>query len=99
MRNAAALGRTAAPMTPEIFKSAFSTDMGNVSQAVPSIHPGISIDCFPVSNHQPEFAAHAVTAAGDRAVADGALLMAWTAIDAAGAGPLRDWLLAGHRPR
>jgi len=34
-------------------------------------------------NHQPEFAAHSVGAAADRAVMDGALALAWTAIDAA----------------
>ena len=32
---------------------------------------------------QPEFAAHCVTAAADRAVADGAVALAWTAIDMA----------------
>lgn len=92
--NAAAIGRQATEMTPEIFRRAFSTDMGNVSQAIPSIHPGISLDCYPDGNHQPEFAAHSVSAAGDRAVLDGALLMAWTAIDVASETSTRARLLA-----
>ena len=34
---------------------------------IPSIHPLIGIDSLPAVNHQPEFAAHCVTAAADRA--------------------------------
>ena len=60
-----------------------STDMGNVSKVVPSIHPMISIDSLPASNHQPEFAAHTVTPAGEKAIIDGAVGMAWTVIDVA----------------
>ena len=37
-----------------------STDMGNVSQVVPAIHPYIGIDSLPALNHQREFAAHCV---------------------------------------
>lgn len=58
-----------------------STDMGNVSLALPAIHPRISINSLPATNHQPEFAAHCTTADADRAVLDGATAMAWTAID------------------
>ena len=95
--NARTLGREPGEMTAEVFKRAFSTDMGNVSQVIPSIHPGLSLDCFPDANHQPEFAAHAASGAGDRAVLDGALLLAWTAIDAATTPELRARLLA-RRP-
>ena len=59
-----------------------STDMGNVSQVVPAIHPYIGIDSLPAVNHQPAFAAATVTPAADRAVRDGAVLLAQTAIDA-----------------
>jgi hypothetical protein len=48
-------------------------------------------------NHQPEFAAACVTPSADTAVRDGALALAWTAIDAAGPGELREQLLA-RRP-
>jgi amidohydrolase len=70
----------------------FSTDMGNVSLAIPSIHPCLAIDTDGAVNHQPEFARAAVNASADRAVAEGALGMAWTVVDLA-TGPLRDRLL------
>ena len=60
-----------------------STDMGNVSQQVAAIHPYIGIDSLPAVNHQPEFAAAAVTAAADRAAVDGARALALTLLDAA----------------
>jgi hypothetical protein len=44
-------------------------------------------------NHQPEFAAACVTASADLAVRDGALSMAWTVIDAALPGAVRDRLV------
>jgi hypothetical protein len=67
--------------------------MGNVSLALPAIHPRISIDSYPATNHQAEFAPHCVTAAADQALLDGATAMAWTAIDLATDGRLRDRLL------
>ena len=85
-RNAEQLGRSFP--NPEVWehRPTASTDMGNVSLAVPSIHPMIGINSLPAVNHQPEFAAHCVSADADQALADGALAMAWTAIDlAAGA--------------
>jgi hypothetical protein len=66
-----------------------------VSLAVPTIHPLVRIEAGGSVNHQPEFAAACVTPSADAAVRDGALAMAWTAIDAAQPGPLRDRLLAG----
>jgi len=63
--------------------AAGSTDMGNVSQVVPSIHPFLSISPGDAVNHQPEFATHTVTADGEQAIRDGALAMAWTVIDLA----------------
>jgi len=71
----------------------FSTDMGNVSLAMPSIHPCISIESAGATIHQPAFTAAAVNASADRAVREGALGLAWTAIDAA-TGPMRERLLA-----
>lgn len=58
-----------------------STDMGNVSQVVPAIHPYIGLGCFPAANHQPEFAAHCVGAAANLAIHDGAAALALTALD------------------
>jgi amidohydrolase len=70
----------------------FSTDMGNVSLAMPSIHPCIAIDTAGAVNHQPEFAAACVNASADRAVLEGSLALAWTAIDIA-TGPARERLV------
>ncbi len=60
-----------------------STDMGNVSKIVPSIHPMLNIDSLPAVNHQPEFAAATITEAGNKAIIDGAVAMAWTVLDVA----------------
>jgi len=58
-----------------------STDMGNVSQRIPSIHPMIAVAPRGVAIHTPEFAEHARGPGADRAVLDGAVLLAATAID------------------
>src|SRR5207248_2672212 len=89
-QNAEALGRTF-PETPKEVMLA-STDMANVSLAVPSIHPMLDIDSSPAVNHQPEFAAAAITPAADQAVRDGALAMAWTVVDLATDDALRSEL-------
>lgn len=62
-----------------------STDMGNVSQLVPAIHPYIGLGCFPAANHQPEFAAHCVGDAANLAIHDGAAALALTALEYLGA--------------
>lgn len=58
-----------------------STDMGNISHLVPSIHPMIA--CAPTGTaiHTSAFTDAAATAQADRAVIDGAIMMAFTAID------------------
>jgi amidohydrolase len=71
----------------------FSTDMANVSLAVPTIHPLIGIETHGAVNHQREFAAACVTPSADAAVRDGAVALAWTAIDAATDPELRRRLL------
>ena len=71
-----------------------STDMGNVSLKIPSIHPMLGLNCLPASNHQPEFTAACITEVADRAVIDGATAMAWTCIDLATDAVQRARLLA-----
>jgi amidohydrolase len=93
-RNARALGRDFPDLGPMAARMAASTDMGNVSLVLPSIHPVIGINSFPAVNHQPEFAAHCVTEAADKALYDGAVAMAWTAIDLATTDALRSRLLS-----
>jgi amidohydrolase len=94
--NAEALGRTFLDFG-SIERTAGSTDMGNVSLAVPSIHPSIGIDSLPAVNHQPEFTAQCATPVADRAVVDGAIAMAWTVIDAAADDQLRTRLMEARR--
>ena len=79
--NAQTLGRKFHDSIASQFSA--STDMANVSHRVPAIHPIIGINSLPASNHQPEFAAHCVTEDADQAIFDGALALAWAAIDAA----------------
>ncbi len=93
-RNAEELGRRySADERPEA-RPTISTDMANVSLAVPSIHPMIGIDSRGAVNHQAEFAAACLGPSAELAVFDGALGLAWTAIDAATDASLRDRLLA-----
>jgi amidohydrolase len=97
--NAEVLGRKfpapggPSPATP------VSTDMGNVSLVLPSIHPALGIDCLPAVNHQPEFADATITPAAEQAIYDGALSLAWTAIDMASTPAICDRLLAGRGGR
>ena len=93
-RNAESLGRTFPDLGAVRERAVGSTDMGNVSLALPSIHPMIGIDSLPAVNHQPEFTAHCVTEAADKALIDGALAMAWTSIDIATDAGVRQRLIA-----
>jgi metal-dependent amidase/aminoacylase/carboxypeptidase family protein len=95
-RNSEALGRPFPDHGEWQTRAAGSTDMGNVSLAVPSIHPMIDINSLPAVNHQPEFAAHCITADADKALADGAVAMAWTCIDLATDREIRDRLINRH---
>jgi amidohydrolase len=78
--NATALGRTVHDPDPSLAVVG-STDMGNVSYLVPSIHPMIKVAPPNVAIHTPEFARCARGDDGDRAVVDGAIAMAWTVAD------------------
>ncbi len=80
--NSIALGR-ALPTEAEQGAAGGSSDMGNVSQVVPSIHPMIAIDAGGAVNHQKEFADATITPSGEQGLRDGALGMAYTIIDMA----------------
>ena len=58
-----------------------STDMGNVSQVVPSIHPTIAIASAEVFIHTQEFASAAASEAGHEGLMDAAKAMAMTVAD------------------
>jgi len=78
--NAEVLGRIVRPPSPAARVIA-STDMGNVSYAVPSIHPTIRVAPPGVPIHTPAFAGFAGGPEGDTAVIDGAKALAWTVAD------------------
>jgi amidohydrolase len=92
--NAEALGRRFEADDAGAPVPTLSTDMANVSLAVPTIHPLIGIEAHGAVNHQKEFAAACITPSADAAVRDGAVALAWTAIDAATNPALRTRLLA-----
>jgi amidohydrolase len=91
--NAESLGRNFDADDADAPLPTFSTDMANVSLAVPTIHPLVGIETHGAVNHQHEFAAACITPSADAAVRDGALALAWTAIDAATEPALRERLL------
>ena len=72
----AALGRPIDPVSGTS-GNAGSTDMGNVSQLVPAMHPYVCVTPG-LAIHTRDFAAAARAADGDRAVRDGASLLAIT---------------------
>ncbi|MBS1896741.1 MULTISPECIES: M20 family metallopeptidase [unclassified Microbacterium] len=80
-RNALARGRVFADPAVAGRMNRASTDMGNVSQLVPAIHPYIGVGSLPYGNHQKEFAAACVGPVAEQALRDAAVLMAWTVID------------------
>ncbi len=92
-RHAIELGRVFTDLGPSADKMRGSTDMANVSLELPSIHPMLAIDTDAV-NHQPGFTAACITASADKAVRDGAVAMARTAVEAATDPTLRERLLA-----
>lgn len=79
-RNARSLGREFFPMKDIPPGFAGSTDMGNVSHRVASIHPMLAVAPAGVIIHNPEFARWAASERGDAAVIDGAKAMALTAL-------------------
>ncbi|HSP53973.1 MAG TPA: amidohydrolase, partial [Dehalococcoidia bacterium] len=78
--NIESLGRTV--VDPESRRSMGSTDMGNVSQIVPGIHPAIAIAPWDVPIHTTDFREIAASEAGHLGLLDSAKALAMTAIDA-----------------
>jgi amidohydrolase len=90
---ATAIGRVF-PADPTDAQLAGSTDMANVSLAMPTIHPMLAIDADGAVNHQPGFTAACIRPSADRAVREGALAMARTAVAATEDDAVRERLLA-----
>jgi amidohydrolase len=91
-QNAEGLGRVFPTQTGRIATA--STDMANVSLAMPAIHPTLDIGSLPAVNHQASFAAACITGLADKAVVEGATAMAQTVIDLATDEAQRGRLLA-----
>jgi amidohydrolase len=79
--NAARLGRTVLDPVTSGRSVVGSTDMGNISYLVPSIHPMIKVAPDGVPIHSVAFAESAGSPDGDQAVIDGAKAMAMTIVD------------------
>jgi amidohydrolase len=79
--NASQLGRAVSVPGVNGRRVVGSTDMGNVSHLVPSIHPMIASAPVGTAIHTVEFARQSITPMADKAVIDGAKAMAMTAID------------------
>ena len=78
-QNMQSLGRNVLPTDPTL---AFgSTDMGNVSQLVPAIHPTVAIAPEDVVIHSPQFAEAAASEAGKQGLLDAAKALAMTVLD------------------
>ena len=78
-RNIQSLGRKMPLSEPRV--SFGSTDMGNVSQLVPGIHPMIAIAPVNVLGHSPEFASAAASEKGTLGLLDAAKALAMTVVD------------------
>jgi amidohydrolase len=96
--NARALGRAVIELPPGGQRlGAGSTDMGNVSLAMPAIHPAFGIPGARAIPHHPDYAAACATPDADAALIHAATALAWTGIDAAADPEVRARLLHGER--
>ena len=92
------LGRNPLPENVEASVPLGSTDMGNISQVMPGIHPVIGIDSGGAAIHQPAFTAAAAGPSADKAVLEGAIMLARTVVRLAETPAERDRVLeALHR--
>jgi amidohydrolase len=92
-------GRTPVPTELEAALPLGSTDMGNVTQVMPGIHPIVGIDADGASVHQPAFAAAAAGPGGDAAVVHGSIMLARTVVALAESSAQRDRVLDLHARR
>ncbi|HZU49874.1 MAG TPA: M20 family metallopeptidase [Mycobacterium sp.] len=93
------LGREALPVEIEASLPLGSTDMGNVTQVLPGIHPVIGIDAGGATVHQAAFADAAVRPSADRAVVEGATMLARTVVRLAETPAQRDRVLEAREQR
>jgi hypothetical protein len=70
----------------------YGTDLANASHMIPAIHPLFGIGGL-AGNHTIEFAAQADSNEAYKAMLDGAVALAWTALDAAISPTIKTHLL------
>jgi metal-dependent amidase/aminoacylase/carboxypeptidase family protein len=87
------LGRSPVPEEVEGTLPLGSTDMGNVTQVMPGIHPIVGIEANGASIHQPAFTAAAAGPSADKAVVEGAIMLARTVVGLAETPAERDRVL------
>lgn len=92
-------GRHPLPVELEAALPLGSTDMGNVTQVLPGIHPVVGIDAGGASLHQPQFAAAAAGPSADKAVIDGSIMLARTVVALAQNDVERDRVLEAQARR
>lgn len=92
-------GRHPLPVELEAALPLGSTDMGNVTQVLPGIHPVVGIDAGGASLHQQEFAAAAAGASADKAVIDGSIMLARTVVALAENGAERERVMEAQARR
>jgi amidohydrolase len=93
------LGREPVAREVEVEHPMGSTDMGNVTQVMPGIHPVVGVDAGGATVHQRAFAAAAAGPSGDRAVVEGAIMLARTVVHLAQTSAERDRVMAAHELR
>ncbi|HET7741930.1 MAG TPA: amidohydrolase, partial [Mycobacterium sp.] len=93
------LGRTPVSAQIEASSPFGSTDMGNVTQVMPAIHPIVGIDAHGASLHQPAFTAAAAGPSADKAVVEGAVMLARTIVGLAQSPSERDRVQELHLAR
>jgi amidohydrolase len=87
------LGRTPVAEEFEATLPLGSTDMGNVTKVMPGIHPIVGLDAGGASVHHPAFAAAAAGPSADKAVVEGAIMLARTVVKLAETPAERDRVL------
>ena len=78
-QNLESLGRRVEPF--ESYLGFGSTDMGNVSQVIPAIHPSVAIASPDVLLHSADFAVAAASESGHKGLLDAAKALAMTVVD------------------
>jgi metal-dependent amidase/aminoacylase/carboxypeptidase family protein len=96
--NAESIVRVFDDNDPRIKMNRASTDLGNISKVIASIHPYIGVNSGAAVNHQKEFAAACITADADLAVLDASKAMAMTLVEIAANSELRKYVKEYSRP-